>query len=282
MAKVNFNNAVQAEVVASTLAALATKRLAWETGELARSNNTLYKLLADCLGTYCDSFLTASEEGKKAIRADITKQLQAASIKVQSNSQTVSLFVKAVFGSDRKRADKYAYVLRVAIAEQQTQATFVQWIADAGGIEQVKLSAEPSEKTQQKREAIADAVESVKEKILDARITSLGTVSLTAQVTTGDCNLLITDKAPDGSLRVVGVLPNVTDALLKRVQLEMGKLEVQAAEQSKELGQTITIAPTVNYVRKMQPLNKIPIPALVKTKPASSAKLLAKANDKSA
>lgn len=100
-------------------------------------------------------------------------------------------------------------------------------------------------------------------------------MSLDTQVTTGDRNLIITDKAPDGSLRVVGVLPIVSEALLKRVQLEMGKLEVQTSEQNKELGQTATIAPTVNYVRKMQPITKIPIPALVKAKPASKAKLLA-------
>lgn len=245
---------------------LTEKRIEWENGEFARSNDTLHGLLAGNLGVYLDGYLKATEAGQKAIRGHITKRMQSMGVRVQTTSPTITLMVKMVFGSDRKRAEKYAYVLRAAISENQTADTFKQWIKDIGGIEEVRRKITFSEETTKKREQLAESTLKVIERIKSARADALGTVTLNQSVQVGDTNILIADRATDGTLRVVGVLAEVSETLMNRVQDAMGKVEYEKAIKGKELGSTSIKVDSTAYGFKPRPLSSltsnIPVPAV--------------------
>jgi nuclear transport factor 2 (NTF2) superfamily protein len=65
---------------------------------------------------------------------------------VQKNSTTLTMFIRYVFGSDRKRAHGYAYVLKAAISHGIRADGLEKFIFDEGGIEEIKRKMVASEK----------------------------------------------------------------------------------------------------------------------------------------
>ena len=121
----NTNNAattVQAAAIAFAAAtvqkldALAQRRQQWEATAFAKANEGLYAILADCQEIYEQQFLNAGESDQRALRSDLKSRLEAAGVKVQRNTTTLTMVVRFVFGSDRKRAHGYNYVLKAAIS----------------------------------------------------------------------------------------------------------------------------------------------------------------------
>jgi hypothetical protein len=251
--KVDLTNNAAVKTVNATLTKLSSEREVWEAGDYARANETLYRLLANCLGLYVNTFKNCTETVQKEIRANIEAHLKKHHIKVQKNSQTLNLFVKFVFGSDRKRADKYASVLRVSITEKQTEATFAEWIKAQGGVEEVKRRSVKSAEAQAKQDAIDAAIESEKQKIDAAQNEALGTVSFNKEVDLGDRNLLIADLDASGKLQVVGVLTKVSDGLLKHMHREMGKLAADSADTQSALGAPAADTVPVNLNEHIRP-----------------------------
>lgn len=252
MKSTKISDASVVQAVDASLTKLSSERELWETGDYARSNATLYRLLAECLGLYLDSFKNCSETAQQEIRKNVETKLKALGLKVQHNSQTINLFVKVVFGSERKRADKYASVLRIAVAEQQSKATFVGWLSAYGGIEEVRRHAK-STPPQAISDAIEKRTESVKQGIAAARHNALGTVTLNAQVHFSNTNLLIAETDPNGKLNVVGVLSNIPEALLNRVHKEMGKQSFGAAEPHTLLSIPPDAIATTSIVQEIRP-----------------------------
>jgi hypothetical protein len=128
-------NLAYANLLISQLDGLVSKRKQWETTDYKKANEGLYSLLASCLEVFKSKFVDADDSDKKTLRSDLTARLTAEGVRVQRNTTTLTMFVRFVFGSDRKRAHGYTYVLKAAISYDVTAANLPSWIVEQGGIE---------------------------------------------------------------------------------------------------------------------------------------------------
>ena len=107
---------------------LVSKRQQWEATDYKKANDGLYSLLASCLDVFSSKFVTADDDDKKSLRAELSARLAAGGVRVQRNTTTLTMFVRFVFGSDRKRAHGYTYVLKAAISHDVKVASLPSWI----------------------------------------------------------------------------------------------------------------------------------------------------------
>ena len=135
---------------------LAVAREKFETETLARSNKELYGIL----GQVHDLFLSACasteclKDTVKAMKAVLAKR----NVKVQSNSPALTVFVRYVFNSDRKRAYNYTRTLMAAIKDKKANETLAEFIESKGGVEECKKNFAKKPETLAKEVALKDAI----------------------------------------------------------------------------------------------------------------------------
>ena len=212
------NNTVQ------SLDGLLARRQQWEATDYKKTNEGLYALLADCLELFNKQFMSADATGQKALRIDLTSKLKAGGVRVQKTSPTLTMFVRYVFGSDRKRAQGYAYVLRAAISNGIAAKDLADYIVAEGGIEEVKRKMVLSEESLAKRVAIESAKDAVKAAVELAVATPLASVPLAG--VSGNYAVLLAQPSPDGMVNIVGVLSDVKDTLVDALFAQMAKRKV--------------------------------------------------------
>jgi hypothetical protein len=219
-ADVAFTNAT-----VQSLDGLLARRQQWEATDYKKANDGLYALLADCLALFNQQFMAADITGQKALRQDLTAKLKAGDVKVQKTSPTLTMFVRYVFGSDRKRAQGYAYVLKAAISNGIAAKDLADYIIAEGGIEQVKRKMVMKEETIARRAAVDAAKVSVKAAAELASLTPLATVPLAG--VTGDYVVLLAQPTPDGMVNIISVLSDVKDTLVETLFAQMAKKKVE-------------------------------------------------------
>jgi hypothetical protein len=208
-----------------TLDGLVTRRKQWEATDYKKANEGLYALLAECLALFNDKFMKADATGKKTLRADLTAKLKAGGVKVQKTSPTLTMFVRYVFGSDRKRAQGYAYVLRAAISNEVAAKDLADYILQEGGIEEVKRKMVQSEKSLAKRAAVESAKAAVKVEVELASVQPLASVPLAG--VSGTYAVLLARPTPDGMVNIVSVLSDVKETLVETLFAQMAKKKVK-------------------------------------------------------
>jgi hypothetical protein len=207
-----------------TLDGLVQRRKQWEGTDYKKANEGLYALLADCLGLFQDQFLQANANSQKTLRLDLTAKLKADGVKIQKTTPTLTMFVRFVFGSDRKRAHGYAYVLKAAISQGVSAADLCAYIAAEGGIEEVKRKMVVSEAAQVNRANLASAKAAVVSAVEQAAVVPLARIAMAG--ITGKFALLLAQPTPDGMVNIVGVLPEAQDALVNALIAKMAKRKV--------------------------------------------------------
>lgn len=212
---------------------LAIKRKQWEATEYKKSTETLIGLFMSCKDVFEKQFLTASDGDKKTFRAELTARLKADGIRVQSNTTTLTMFVRFVFGSDRKRAHGYAYVLKAVISHEIKTEDMPDWIAEQGGIEEVKRLMVVSEKAIKNREALKTAQAEVIATLEQAQVAPLAKLPMSG--VSGQYALLLAKPEPDGMLSIIGVLSDVEDALYNACLLKMAKRKAADTAQTQAL-----------------------------------------------
>ena len=216
------DNMIIANGIVQSLDALSERRQQWEITDYKKANDGLYALLAGCLDVFQNKFVNADGNSRKTLRNELCARLIADGVKVQSNTTTLTMFVRFVFSSDRKRAHGYAYVLKAAISKAITANDLPAYIAEQGGIEEIKRDMVVSEAAQAKRAAIVSATGEVKANVELATITPLATLSLVG--VTGDYAVLLAKPAPDGMVSIVGVLSDINEALVQALLIRMAKV----------------------------------------------------------
>lgn len=211
-----------------TLDGLVTRRKQWEATDYKKANEGLYALLADCLALFNDKFVIAVDDSKKALRIELTAKLKADGVKVQKTTPTLTMFVRYVFGSDRKRAHGYAYVLKAAISHGVSAKDLAGYIVQEGGIEEVKRKMVLSEESLVKRAAVDSAKVAVKAAAELASVTPLAQVALAG--VTGEYAVLIARPTPDGMVSIVGVLSEAKDTLVETLFAQMARRKVNDDE----------------------------------------------------
>jgi hypothetical protein len=225
------NMAFAASIV-QTLDGLAEIRKNWESTDFKKANDGLYALLAKCLETFDNKFVNASDSDRKTLRSELTTMLKAAGVKVQKNTTTLNMFVRYVFGSDRKRAHGYAYVLTAALSHKKTAAELPVWIADCGGIEEIKRLMIQSEKSKVRAALMKTAHNTVIADIEQAKITPNATLDLALA---GDYAVLLAKPQPDGTVTIIGALPEITEGLFNALLERMARQRIDSDVKSEQL-----------------------------------------------
>ena len=236
-AKVAFQptsaNVAYANVLISQLDGLVSKRKQWETTDYKKANEGLYSLLASCLEVFKSKFVDADDSDKKTLRSDLTARLTAEGVRVQRNTTTLTMFVRFVFGSDRKRAHGYTYVLKAAISYDVTAANLPSWIVEQGGIEEVRKRMIVSEEAQQRKADLATAQAQVKASIEQAVVTPLAKLPMSG--ISGEYALLLAKPEPDGMLSIVGAISDINEAFYNACLIKMARSKALANAESKAL-----------------------------------------------
>lgn len=229
----SINNIAFSNATVQSLDALVSRRKNWEAIDYKKANEGLYSLLADCLDIFNSKFVQASESDKKTLRLDLTARLKADGVKVQKNSTTLTMFVRVVFGSDRKRAQGYAYVLKAAISHEVSAANLPQYIANEGGIEEIKRKMIVSEAALARQAERAAAKTEVLANIEQAAVTPIAQLPLAG--VTGQYALLLAKPTPNGMVSVVGVLDDVEEALYNAFLIKMAERKAISNAEAKAL-----------------------------------------------
>jgi|APCry1669190156_1035279.scaffolds.fasta_scaffold08410_1 hypothetical protein len=215
-------NILFANTAIKELDSLVVERQSWENSEhYKKANEGLYSLLAKCLALYKTKFFIASEDDRKAVRQEIATRLIAANVRVQRNSTTLTMMIRYVFGSDRKRAHGYNYVLKAALSYDVTPEQLPKFIIDAGGIEEIKRKMVVSDEARKNKEEREKALLDVKQELELNVINPLGNVAIDLSANKSNYAIFITKPNEDGSSDIVAVLkdaqPNLVETLLKRI-----------------------------------------------------------------
>lgn len=232
-ADIAFTNAT-----VQSLDGLLARRQQWEATDYKKANDGLYALLADCLALFNQQFMSADATGQKALRIELTAKLKADGVKVQKTTPTLTMFVRYVFGSDRKRAHGYAYVLKAAISHGVAAKDLAGYIVQEGGIEEVKRKMVLSEESLAKRAVLEAAKIAVKSGVEVASTAPLAQVALAG--VTGEYAVLIARPTPDGMVSIVGVLSEAKDTLVEALFAQMAKRKVNDDETTAALDKETT------------------------------------------
>jgi hypothetical protein len=155
-------------------------------------------------------------------------------VKVQKNSNTLTMLARFVFCSDRKRAHGYAYVLMAAISHSVTAEGLPKFIIDAGGIEEIKRKMVKSEEAILRKAQVEQAKGKVDAEIELAKINPLAQVQIAGL--TGDYAVLLVKPSVDGTVSVLGSLSDANEALVNALLVRMAKQRVTVEDEDAQLG----------------------------------------------
>jgi hypothetical protein len=226
-------NLAYANALISQLDGLVSQRKQWESTDYKKANEGLYSLLANCLEVFKSKFVDADDSDKKTLRNDLSARLTAEGVRVQRNTTTLTMFVRFVFGSDRKRAHGYTYVLKAAISYEIPAANLPNWIIEQGGIEEVRKRMIVSEEALQRKADLAVAQTQVKASIEQATVMPLAKLPMPG--VSGEYALLLAKPNPDGMLSIVGAISDINAAFYNACLIRMARSKAEANAESKAL-----------------------------------------------
>lgn len=223
-------NIAFANSIVQSLDALSLARENWEQTAFKKANEGLYDLLAQCLGVFKSKFIEAKKDDQKTLRSELISRLNEMKIKTQMNSPTLSLFVRFVFCSDRKRAHGYSYVLNAAISHDINASQLPQWIMDQGGIEEIKRKMVQSTEAKARQEKRKKAKETAEQLIVEAQVNPLATVTIDGFMPQ-QRNIMLAVADVNGNFNVTYVLTEVSDSLYNALLKQAAKKIVESDEE---------------------------------------------------
>lgn len=208
---------LKAQEIVAQADLLVSKREEWQQNEYARSNTRLYEILGQVLGMY------EKVKEDKALRTEtvkqLKKQLEAAGVRIQTNTLVLTMFVRYVFRTDRQRALNYTRTLQAAISEGITADKLAQHVEACGGVEQCKKRYEKSATVVAKELAIADAMERVEEQLAAMRDKPLGVVKVPAEFVADaqdkEFMFVLATAEADGTVKLLSAIPATSEGKTK-------------------------------------------------------------------
>lgn len=153
------NDAAQQQLTPATVIdradALFKDRERFEGAELARSNKALYKLL-----TQVYELFEAARADIKCLKAAVktmSEKLKERGVKIQGNTPALTVFVRYVFNSGRKRAYAYSQTLLAAFDQEVKPAGLASFIESQNGVEECRRQFIKKDETVAKEEALKAA-----------------------------------------------------------------------------------------------------------------------------
>jgi hypothetical protein len=117
------------------IVALADRRIAWEKTEYDRSNQSLYKIIDECLALYKE---TTTGKFAFEMKSALLKHIEDKGYDFKSTTPLSQKIIRCVFGDqDRRRISTYDKVLVAAIANCWAVGKVPLEITKAGGIHMI-------------------------------------------------------------------------------------------------------------------------------------------------
>ena len=142
---------------ANFVSALAYAHKSWVQNTYNKSNNELYKLLAECYASYLA--MCADNTKAKDLRAQLDSYISANNLVFKKSTHTLVKIIKCVFGgTDKRRVSTYGIVLRTALANNLKASEIAAFIKNSGGVQEIKLSKNNALTAKAKAEAVQKLV----------------------------------------------------------------------------------------------------------------------------
>lgn len=223
-------NIAVVDAIVQSLDGLSLARENWEQTTFKKANDGLYDLLSQCLDVFETKFIKGSKDDQKTLRSELISRLNEMKVKTQKNSPTLSLFVRFVFCSDRKRAHGYSYVLNAAISHGINASQLPQWIVDQGGIEEIKRKMVQSAEAKDRQEKRKQAKDIAEQLIAEAQVNPLATVAVDGFIPQ-QRNIMLAVGDVNGNFNVTYVLTEVSDSLYNALLKQAAKKIVEADDE---------------------------------------------------
>ena len=227
----NDVNTIAATDVINQANKLFEQREQFETVTLARTNDALYKLLADVYALYKEA--AASDKCIKESVASMRDELKTRGIVTQINTPKITVFVRYIFNSDRKRSYNYTQTLLAAIAAKIEPENLAEFISDNSGVEEIKRGRKVEPEVTKLKEDIEKALPHVQ-----AELESMSPIaSVTMPGSSVDLNddtkyaFIVARIGANGELELLKTVPKTTVAL---ENIAFKALAVQAIEHEAE------------------------------------------------
>ncbi len=205
-------NEAFAATITTSLDALCIARDSWEKNVYKSATDGLYGLLSKTYSVYEQLFIDATDDDRKTLRNSLAAKLKADGVKVQLNTTTLSLLIRYVFKSDRKRVMRYRYAIEAAKSHAVNAAGLTAWLHAKGGIDAVAKLITPSEETIAKREKIASATTDLNSLMEHRKLNPLANVKIDG-VSAKTRTVFIAEPSLNGTFNIVCVVEDVADGL---------------------------------------------------------------------
>ena len=210
---------------------LSGMREQFEKQELARSNKALYEILTNVY----ELFYIAVEAGciKESVY-EMRKQLKLRGIKVQVNSPALTVFVRYIFNSDRKRAYNYASTLMAAAQAEVKPEQLTTFIEGKNGVEECKKEYKMKEETKLRK----DAIKTASVEVLDAINNMPAAERISLPNTSVDLSdgtkfaFIVARCVGNGEFDLLKVIPKTSKAMQSAAVKELAKDFIDCAEKA--------------------------------------------------
>jgi hypothetical protein len=223
-----------ADLVIKTANALCAVREKFETETLARSNKELYGILADVYRLFMQA---VSKKCLKETAKSMRDNLKKRGIRVQNNTNALTVFVRYVFNNDRKRAYNYASTLQAALQANVEADGLAEFIESKNGVEECKREFRKSDETKSKEAQLTAAAACV--------IDELGNMEAQQVVKLADARVelaegtkfvfVVARENADGMLELLQVVNKTTVAMQNAAVKELAKRYVETQATAKKV-----------------------------------------------
>lgn len=219
--------AVKAEAFIKRANELAAASKKYETETLARSNKELYGIL----GNVYDLFMEAYKDFptlKQTVK-EMKEALNKRNVKVQSNSPALTVFVRYVFNSDRKRAYNYTRTLMALVKDKKEGESVADFINNNGGVEECKKNFAKKPETLAKEEALKEAATQVVATLESMKATETVTLPNSTVYLNDGCEyaFVIARVGANNKLELLRAVPTTTKGMEATAIKELAKEVVE-------------------------------------------------------
>lgn len=236
-----------------TIAALQTR--------FTGAHNALYETLRDIYGTHLAYIVNAAPEEREKNRAVLDEACKAEQMRTNDQTTDLHKLVKLIVTVNPQLTSGYVHVFSVASALKKTQAEFLGWLKEAGGIEAVRKKFIADGKLNPNYESGSKREKNRSNKIASARNALQATRCTIEGPALADANLVPVEKPtecvaivvrnPDGSIGIKGFVSS--KSLIDSAYLE------HAAEQTQKTTSETSGTPAVTVAQAVtQPPANVP------------------------
>jgi hypothetical protein len=222
-----------ATVVVKRADALSVAREKYETETLARSNKELYGILSDVYKLFMQA---VSNECLKDVVKNMRYTLAQRNIRVQNNTNALTVFVRYVFNNDRRRAYNYASTLQAALQADVDADGLAEFIESKNGVEECKREFRKSDETKSKEAQLAAAALCVIEEMSSMQAQQVVKLAgADVELAEGTQFVFVVARTnADGMLELLHVVNKTTVAMQNAAVKELAKqyVEKQAAAEA--------------------------------------------------